>query len=45
MTKVDRVGPMLKGERPPVGDDKHRFYKRGLKSQVVVLIFVKSGWC
>ena len=31
MTKVDRVGPMLKGETPPVGDDKHRFYKKGTK--------------
>ena len=36
MTKVDRVGPMFKGKTPPVGEDKHRFYKRVLKGFVVV---------
>ena len=37
MTKVDRVGPMFKGKTPPVGEDKHRFHKGGLKGQLVVL--------
>ena len=36
MTKVDRVGPMVKGKTPPLGEDKHGFYKRGLKGRVVV---------
>ena len=42
MTKVDRVGPMIKGKTPPVGEDKHRFYKRGLKGRVVVLAILFS---
>ena len=36
VTKVGRVGPMFKGKTPPVREDKHRFYKRGLKGRVVV---------
>ena len=38
MTKVDRVGPMLEGKTPPVGLDKHRFHKRGLKGRLLLFV-------
>ena len=38
MTKVDRVGPMIKGKTPPVGEDKQRFCKRGLKGRLLFFI-------
>lgn len=34
------MGPMLRGKTPPVGLDKHGFYKRGLKGR---LLFVFGG--
>jgi len=38
VTKVDRVGPMLEGKTPPVGLDKHRLQKRGLKGWVLLTV-------
>ena len=38
VTKVGRVGLMVKGKTPPAGEDKHLFQKKGLKCWLLLTV-------
>jgi hypothetical protein len=38
VTKVGRVGLMVKGKTPPAGEDKHLFQKKGLKRWLLLTV-------